>query len=236
MLKSNREMKTPRIHGIAALAAVALLSGLIAPVRARADTVSLKKGGSITGVILSESENSIEIKSNLGTIILSRGAVKKIEKSPAGDNAALESQWKKEKDEFTQKAKETRRYEDEQRAKGMVKTEAGWVPAEKAEEADKKVAKEKEQEELEKAQEQQKKDLQDMDRRIKEMEARLEQRQRDLDSREQQLGLREQNLLLQQQNLQRQAEQLSREKQDRPQKIFAVPRIDVYPPPPAEQR
>lgn len=236
MLKSNHTMKMHRSNVIATLGASALLSGLIAPLCARADTVFLKRGGSINGVILSESESSIEIKSNLGTIILSRGAIKRIEKLAAGDNVALESQWKKEKDAVDQKAKETLRFEEEQRAKGMVKTEAGWVAAEKAEEVEKRAAKDKEREELERTLEQQKKDFQDMDRRIKDMEARLDQRQRDLDSREQQLGLREQNLLLQQQNLQRQAEQLSREKQDRPQKLFAVPRIDVYPPPAPEQR
>jgi len=225
-------MKDRSLRGIAVLAAVSVAYAICAPAGARADTITLKKGGSITGVILSESESSIEIRSNLGTIILSRGAIKSIQKAPPEDNTALESQWKKEKAELEQKAKDTRRFEEEQRAKGMVKTDAGWVPQEKAEEAERRAAGDREREEVEKALEQQRKDLQEMDRRIKEMESRLDQRQRDLEFREQQLGLREQNLLLQQQNLQRQAEQLSREKQDRPQKIFAIPRVEVYPPPP----
>ena len=227
-------MKTSRLHGVPALFA-ALAVGFTVPLCARGDTVFLKKGGSIAGVILSESETSIEIRSNLGTIILSRGAIKKIEKSAADENARLESEWKKEKADVDQKEKAARRFEEEQRAKGLVKTDAGWVPAEKAAEAEKTAAREKEREELDKALDGQKKDLQEMDRRIKDMEARLEQRQRDLDLREQQLGLREQNLLLQQQNLQRQAEQISRDKQERPQKIFAIPRIDVYSPPPPEE-
>lgn len=226
------EMKGPLFRGIAALAAASAVCVICASPAARADTITLKKGGSITGVILSESESSIEIRSNLGTIILSRGAIKGIEKAAPADNVALTSQWKKEKEEIEQKAKAARRFEEEQREKGLVKTDAGWVSPDKAEEAERRAAADREREETEKAIEQQRRELQEMDRRIKEMEARMDQRQRDLDFREQQLGLREQNLLLQQQNLQRQAEQLSREKQDRPQKIFAIPRVEVYPPPP----
>ena len=225
-------MKDRFLRGMAPIAAAFLACVVCLSAGARADTVTLKKGGSITGVILSESENSIEIRSNLGTIILSRGAIKSIQKSPPEDNTELESQWRKEKAEHEQKAKEARRFEEEQRAKGMAKTDAGWVPQEKAEEAEQRAEADREREEMAKAIEQQRKELQEMDQRLKEMESRLDQRQRDLEFREQQLGLREQNLLLQQQNLQRQAEQLSREKQDRPQKIFAIPRVEVYPPPP----
>ncbi len=226
------DMKATRVHCFAILCAAALSARLAAPTCARGDVVNLRKGGSITGVIVSENEKSVEIRSNLGTIIFSRGAISEIRKASAEENAGLESQWKKDKAEREQRIKEARRFEEEQRAKGLVKTDAGWVPAEKAAEAEKAAARDREREELEKAIEVQKRDLQEMERRMKELEARLEQRQRDLELREQQLALREQNLLLQQQNLQRQAEQISQGRQDRPPKLFAIPRIEVYPPTP----
>ena len=211
----------------AARVAIALACGFFVAIHARGDTVYLKKGGHITGVISRESETSIEIKSNMGTIVLSRGAIEKIEMSTAEENRTLESQWKQERDQQREKVKEAKRFEDEQRAKGYVKYQGTWIPAEKAYEIEKGVTKEKE--EWEKSVEQQKKDLQEMEKRLRDMEARLEQRQREVDFREQQLSLRQQNLLLQQQNLQRQAEQIAREKKQTPPKMFAIPRVEVVP-------
>ncbi|MCX6357709.1 MAG: hypothetical protein NT045_07555, partial [Candidatus Aureabacteria bacterium] len=191
-----------------------------------------KKGGKVSGVITNESQNSIEIKSNLGTIVLSKSAIARIERSKADENTQLQTQWQREREEEKEKLKKAKLFEDDQRSKGMVKYQGTWVSVEKAYEVEKGFAKEKE--EWEKTVEQQKREFQDMEKRIKDLEARMEQRQRDIDYREQQLGLREQNLLLQQQNLQRQAEQMSREKQQAPPKIFAVPRIEVFPPPPSD--
>jgi len=210
-----------------AIAAIALACGFFVTAHARGDTVHLKKGGRITGVISSESGDSIEIKSNMGTIVLSKGAIEKIERATAEENRALESQWRQERDQEKEKIKEAKRFEEEQRAKGLVKYQGTWIPAEKAYEIEKGVTKEKE--EWETSVEQQKREFQDMEKRLRDLEARLEQRQREVDFREQQLSLREQNLLLQQQNLQRQAEQIAREKQQAPPKIFAVPRIEVVP-------
>jgi len=217
----------PRGAGACALAAAFLIA-----VETAADTVYLKKGGKVMGVISSETEGSIEIKSNLGTIVLSKGAIAKIERSKPDENKVLESQWQEEREQEKAKVKQSKLFEEEQRAKGMVKYQGTWVPAEKAYEIEKGFAQEKE--DWEKNVDQQKKDLQDMERRIKDIETRMDQRQRDLDFREQQLGLREQNLLLQQQNLQRQAEQIGREREERPPKLFSVPRIEVAPPPPSE--
>lgn len=210
-----------------AVMAAAIGCCVFAAGRALGDTIYLKKGGHITGVVTKENDASIEIKSNMGTIVLSRGAVAKIEKTSAEENSALEVQWRQERDKEKEKAKEARRFEEEQRAKGYVKFQGTWVPAEKAYEAESGIAKQKE--DWEKAVEQQKKELQDMEKRLKDMEAGLEQRQRDLDFKEQQLSLREQNLLLQQQNLQQQAEQLARDKKQTPPKMFAIPRVEVVP-------
>lgn len=212
---------------LVAAPAIASACVFFAAARAWGDTIYLKKGGHITGVVGKESDTSIEIKSNMGTIVLSRGAIAKIEKAAAEENSALESQWKQERDKEKEKAKEAKRFEEEQRAKGYVKFQGTWIPAEKAYEAEKGITKERE--EWEKTVEQQKKDLQDMERRLRDMEAKLEQRQREMDFKEQQIALREQNLLLQQQNLQQQADQLARDKKQTPPKMFAIPRVDVVP-------
>ncbi|MCX6338342.1 MAG: hypothetical protein NTX71_00290 [Candidatus Aureabacteria bacterium] len=209
-------------------AAIALACGLFVTVHAWGDTVLLKKGGHITGVISSESETSIAIKSSMGTIVLSRGAIAKIERATAEVNRALESQWEQERSQEEKKLNEAKRVEEEQRAKGLVKYQGTWITAEKAYEIEKGVARDKE--EWEKSVEQQKRDLQEMEKRLRDLEARLEQRQREADFREQQLAFKEQNLLLQQQNLQRQAEQIAREKQQSPPKMFAIPRVEVVPP------
>lgn len=231
MVRFNRMMNIyPAVRFLAAAATIACVYFM--PGAAAGDTVHLKKGGRIVGVITGESEQSIEIKSNMGTIVLSKGAIARIEKADAEANLALENQWKQEREQEVAKLKEAKQAEEEQRAKGMVKYMGTWMPAEKVYEMEKGVAKDKE--EWERNAEQQRKELQDMERRLTDLETRLEQRQRDMDYREQQLGLREQNLLLQQQNLQRQADQFSREKQQRPTKYFAVPRIDVFPPPSEE--
>jgi hypothetical protein len=206
---------------------IAIGCGLFAAVDAGGDTVYLKKGGHITGVVRKKSKTSIEIKSNMGTIELSKGAIARIEKASADENRALESQWRLERDEKKEKDKEAKRFEEEQRDKGYVKFQGTWITAEKAYEMEKGIAKERE--EWEKTVEQQKKEFQEMEKRLKEMEARLEQQQRDLDFKEQQLVLREQNLLLQQQNLQQQAEQLARDRKQSPPKMFAIPRVEVVP-------
>jgi len=214
---------TARAGGLVLLAVIALLV-----VESGADTIFLKKGGKISGVISKETANSVEIKSGLGTIVLSRGAIARIERSAQEENVTLESQWQKEKEQEKAKAKESKLFEAEQRAQGMVNFHGTWISAEKAYEIEQGFARQKEV--WEKSVEQQKKDLQEMEQRIKDLEARLEQKQRELDSREQQLAIKEQNLLLQQQNLQRQAEQFSRERQSGPPKLYSVPRIEVYPP------
>jgi hypothetical protein len=194
---------------------------------ARGDIVYLKKGGHITGVVTKKGDSSIEIKSNMGTIILSKGAIERVEKTSVEENRALESQWRQERNKEKEKAKEAKRFEAEQRAKGYVKFKDTWIPAEQAYEMEQGVTKEKE--EWEKAVERQKKELQEMEKRLKDMEAALDQRQRDLEFKEQQLALREQNLLLQQQNLQQQAEQLAQDRKQSPPKMFAIPRVEVVP-------
>jgi uncharacterized protein (DUF3084 family) len=209
------------------IAAAALACGLFISVHARGDVIYLKKGGHITGVISSESETLIEIKSSMGTIRLSRGAIAKVVKATAEENRALESQWKQERDKEKEKVKEAKRYEEEQRAKGYVKFQGTWISAEKAYEFEKGIARERD--EWEQSFEQQKKELQETERRLKDTETRLEQRQREADFREQQLAIREQNLIIQQQNLQRQAEQIARERQESPSKIYAIPRVEVVP-------
>jgi hypothetical protein len=206
----------------------ALLIAFVVAACVHADTVYLKKGGRIQGVVTSESEDSVEIKSNLGTIILSRGSILRIEKSPKEENVELESQWEKEKVEKEEKAKEEKRFEEEQRAKGMVKYQGTWISADRMREIEEGV--EQKKQEWAREVDQRRKELEELERRLSEMEQRLDRRESELNYREQQLALREQNLLLQQQNLQREAERLAREKEETPPKIFAVPRIEVVPP------
>lgn len=210
------------------LSTVILACALI-PLGANADIIRLKKGGKLTGVIVRETEGSIEIRSNLGTITLSRGAIAEIERASEEDNKALEGKWNREKEERKENADRATKFEEEQRSKGLVKYKDSWVTPEKMMqlESGSKEKLEREAGDIE----EQRRALEDMERRLAEMEARLERRETELGFREQQLTMREQNLLLQQQNLQNQAEEIARNRQQRPPKIFAVPRIEVVPPP-----
>lgn len=212
---------------IVALAGV-FVTLLLNPIGAPADVIHLKKGGKVKGVVINESEESVEIKSNLGTIVLSRGAISRIVKATEEENKAFESQWRKEKKEKDEEADRNVQFEKEQRAKGLVKYKGTWVTPEKLAEIER--GTEDRKKELVRNIDEQKRVLDEMEKQLKEIETRLDRRERELNFREQQLTMREQNLLMQQQNLQSQAEQLARDKEITPPKIFAVPRIEVVPP------
>lgn len=196
---------------------------------ASADIIHLKKGGKIEGVIVSEEGGSLEIKSKLGTIILSRSAVDRIVRASPEENKGLRTEWEKEREDREENEKAARKYENEQREKGMVKYKGTWISAKEMKEIEEGV--ENEKQEAQKQLEEQRKLLEEMEARLQDMEARLNAREQQLNFREQQLSIREQNLLLQQQNLQQQAENLSRERKEGPAKIYAIPRIEVVPPP-----
>ena len=64
---------------------------------AHADTVYLKNGRAMEGVVKSEDSQGIELEISIGTVKFQKSEISKIEKSAAGDDAALRAQWEKDK-------------------------------------------------------------------------------------------------------------------------------------------
>lgn len=99
----------------------------------RADTIYLKNGNKIFGIIKKESKGSVEIEINIGAVVaFSREDIDRIEKDSDVKHAELKEDWELEKSkrDVEQTAKDA--FEREQREKGLVKHDGRWItPAEK---------------------------------------------------------------------------------------------------------
>ncbi|MBU4312178.1 MAG: hypothetical protein KJ706_05635 [Candidatus Omnitrophica bacterium] len=112
---------------------VVILTFLFSAVTLHADTVLLKNGNKVSGIITKESKDSVEIKINIGaTVTFSKNDVERIEKDSDDEHARLEDTWESEKakrevEEITDDV-----FMEEQREKGLVEYEGEWVlPEEK---------------------------------------------------------------------------------------------------------
>jgi clan AA aspartic protease (TIGR02281 family) len=64
---------------------------------ARADTIYLKNGRNIEGIIKNDSGDEVELEISIGSVKFNKSQISKIEKSAAGDDAAMRLKWDKEK-------------------------------------------------------------------------------------------------------------------------------------------
>ncbi len=99
-----------------------------------ADTIYLKNGNRIKGIITRETDRSVEVKINPGAkVTFSRDDVKDIERESEEQHARLEQEWeagrnKAEVEEITGDV-----FEEEQLKKGLVKYKDKWVTPEEKE-------------------------------------------------------------------------------------------------------
>ena len=73
---------------------------------AHADTVNLKNGGSISGIIEKENDNSVEVNTGFGTVTFKRAQIKDIKRSSAEESRNISRMWEKKRSELNSKEKE----------------------------------------------------------------------------------------------------------------------------------
>ncbi len=92
-----------------------------------ADTVYLKNGRSIEGLIKSEDADSVQIDIGFGMVGFNKKDVERIEKSSPGDSYMLKEKWTKQKEDQEKRAKEEK-IRREKEPKGVeVFTDSGHV-------------------------------------------------------------------------------------------------------------
>jgi hypothetical protein len=107
----------------------------ILPSLSLADVVVFKTGAARKGVIVAETDTTVKLRTKDGVIGTSRSNIEKIEYATAEENEELIRKWDEEKkqqeEERKNRRQELEKFENEQRAKGLVKIGDEWVsPAE----------------------------------------------------------------------------------------------------------
>ena len=114
----------PKYRMIALLFALSLCG---AP-PAHADTISLKNGGSIAGIIEKEDDKSVEVNTGFGTVTFKKAEIKDIERSSAEESRKITRKWEEKRDELKSKEKEF----EEARDKRSESAYENWIEDEKA--------------------------------------------------------------------------------------------------------
>ena len=99
-----------------------------------ADTIYLKNGNMVKGIVTKETDKSVEMKINPGAkVTFSRDDIKSMEKESEEQHIKLEEEWDigKNKTEVREIAKDV--FEEEQLKKGLVKYKDQWVTPEEKE-------------------------------------------------------------------------------------------------------
>ncbi|MCX5666628.1 MAG: TIGR02281 family clan AA aspartic protease [Candidatus Omnitrophica bacterium] len=98
-----------------------------------ADTVYLKNGGSISGIIEKEGDDTVEVNTGFGTVTFKKSQIKNIERSSAEESKKMARQWEDEREELKSKEKEFEEARDN-RFKGAYENWAEEAKAKRAEE------------------------------------------------------------------------------------------------------
>ncbi|MCX5667322.1 MAG: retropepsin-like aspartic protease [Candidatus Omnitrophica bacterium] len=92
----------PKCKMIPVLFAVTLCVVLLA----RADTVNLKNGGSVSGIIEKEDDKSIEVNTGFGTVTFKKREIKNIARSSVEESRKMSRAWEEKRKELNSKEKE----------------------------------------------------------------------------------------------------------------------------------
>jgi clan AA aspartic protease (TIGR02281 family) len=105
---------------------------LCAAAPAHADTVNLKNGGSVSGIIEKEDDKSVEVNTGFGTVTFKKAGVKNIERSGAEESRKMAETWEEKKKELKSREKEF----EEARDKRFGLAYENWMEDEKAKKAE----------------------------------------------------------------------------------------------------
>jgi len=114
----------PKCKTISLLFAAALCAASLA----HADTINLKNGGSIAGIIEKEDDRSVEVNTGFGTVTFKKDQIKNIERSSAEESRNMAGKWEEKKKELISRTKEFEEARDK-RFKGAYEN---WMEDEKA--------------------------------------------------------------------------------------------------------
>ncbi len=95
---------------------------------AHADTISLKNGGSVAGIIEKEDDRSVEVNTGFGTVTFKKAEIKDIERSSAEESRKMARKWEDKRNELKSKEKEF----EEARDKRSRSAYENWIEDEKA--------------------------------------------------------------------------------------------------------
>jgi hypothetical protein len=99
-----------------------------------ADTVYLKNGNRVKGIVTKETDKSVEMKINPGAkVTFSKDDIKSMEKESEEQHAKLEEEWGLAKNKTEVRDIEKDVFEEEQLKKGLVKYKDQWVTSEEKE-------------------------------------------------------------------------------------------------------
>jgi len=87
-----------------AVLALAFLFGFI--LHLSADTLYLKNGRNIEGLIKAEDEQGVDLEVGFGTVRFSRSQIERIERSSAGESTSIQKKWEEKKQKALDKEKE----------------------------------------------------------------------------------------------------------------------------------
>lgn len=98
------------------------------------DTIYLKNENKVSGIILKENHEDIEIKVNIGAVVnFSKDEIVRIERGSDIEHARMEVLWEEEKARREARKKEEEVFREEQEKKGFVKYRGKWIMPEERE-------------------------------------------------------------------------------------------------------
>lgn len=115
---------------------ISLVLILCAALPARADTVNLKNGGSVTGIIEKEDKRSVEVNTGFGTVTFKKAQIKNIERSSVEESCRMARKWEEKRKKLKSKEKEFEEARDN-RFKGAYEN---WMDNEKTKKLNEKAA------------------------------------------------------------------------------------------------
>ena len=98
-----------------------------------ADVIHLKSGGSVEGVIETETDDSVTVVVSVGKLTYSKPLIESISKASGEENAKLKKKWEEQKQQRESRQEQQRKFAEEQEAKGFILHDGKWETKEEYE-------------------------------------------------------------------------------------------------------
>lgn len=214
-----------------AISFVVACAWILVVIQARADTIYLKNGNQIEGIITRETDEFIYIEMPAGNMSLSKSAIELIQRSSSEAVEKTKVKWERERKKKEQEQAEKASFEDRQRAKGLVMYNGAWITPEKRAEIEKQEIAAGTGESLEK-------DIADLRRELDSLKTENSDLKQEIAKLRDQIGQHSQEqiklsremLKQQQEALEFQKKAEKREIGQRPPHIWVAPKIDGFTP------